>query len=195
MFQGWDFLLGEIWVLIALAALLGLFVGWLVWGRRPAVISADDGEAGRLRSELEACQARARDCAQRVARLEDDLSMARAASARPVAKAAGKPATAPEPEVAPEPAPAVATEAEVGTKPTTLDAPRGGQADDLKRIKGIGPKLEALCNQLGFWHYDQIADWSDAEIAWVDANLATFKGRVTRDNWVAQARDLAAENR
>ena len=82
MFQGWGFLLGEIWILIALAALLGLFIGWLVWGRRSVV--TDDGEAARLRAELDACQTRARDCAQRVTRLEDDLSVARAASAVPI---------------------------------------------------------------------------------------------------------------
>ena len=63
----------------------------------------------------------------------------------------------------------------------------------LKRINGIGPKLEALCNRLGFWHFDQIAAWTPAEVAWVDENLETFKGRVTRDNWVGQARVLAAE--
>ncbi|SLN42687.1 NADH dehydrogenase subunit E [Roseivivax jejudonensis] len=78
-----------------------------------------------------------------------------------------------------------------GTKPATLDAPRGGEADDLKRIKGIGPKLEQLCNRLGFYHFDQIASWSDDEVAWVDDNLEGFRGRVTRDEWVSQAKVLA----
>jgi NADH-quinone oxidoreductase subunit E len=77
-------------------------------------------------------------------------------------------------------------------KPAGLAAPRGGKADNLKEIKGIGPKLEALCNSLGFFHFDQIAAWTPAEIAWVDDNLEGFKGRVTRDDWVAQARVLAA---
>ena len=78
-----------------------------------------------------------------------------------------------------------------GTRPAGLDAPRGGQADDLKMIKGIGPKLEKLCNSLGFWHFDQVAAWSSDEVAWVDANLQGFKGRVSRDQWVEQARTLA----
>ncbi|MGB8814891.1 MAG: hypothetical protein WCC57_17055 [Paracoccaceae bacterium] len=77
-------------------------------------------------------------------------------------------------------------------KPATLKAARGGKADDLKLIKGVGPKLAALCNKLGFWHFDQIAAWTEAEIAWVDENLEGFKGRVVRDEWVVQARDLAA---
>lgn len=78
-----------------------------------------------------------------------------------------------------------------GTRPAGLDAPRDGTADDLKQIKGIGPKMEKLCNSLGFWHFDQIASWSEDEVAWVDANLEGFKGRVTRDEWVQQAEVLA----
>jgi NADH-quinone oxidoreductase subunit E len=78
-----------------------------------------------------------------------------------------------------------------GDRPAILDRPRGGKADDLKRIKGIGPKLERLCNEMGFYHFDQIAGWTDREIAWVDANLVGFRGRVSRDDWVAQARTLA----
>jgi predicted flap endonuclease-1-like 5' DNA nuclease len=79
-----------------------------------------------------------------------------------------------------------------GTRPEALDGPRGGVADDLKRVKGIGPKMEKICNSLGFYHFDQIAAWSADEVAWVDANLEGFKGRVTRDEWVAQAKLLAA---
>ncbi len=84
-------------------------------------------------------------------------------------------------------------EATVSAKPAGMAAPRDGGPDDLKLIVGIGPKLEALCNKLGFYHFDQIATWTPAEIAWVDDNLAGFKGRVTRDNWVAQAKDLAGK--
>jgi len=79
-----------------------------------------------------------------------------------------------------------------GTKPATLSAARGGKADNLKEIKGIGPKMEKLCNKLGFYHFDQIAAWTADEVAWVDANLEGFRGRVTRDTWVAQAKVLAA---
>ncbi|MEO1551633.1 MAG: NAD(P)H-dependent oxidoreductase subunit E, partial [Pseudomonadota bacterium] len=81
--------------------------------------------------------------------------------------------------------------AHVGTKPDALDGPRAGGADDLKRIKGIGPKLEKLCNSLGFYHFDQVANWTPDEVAWVDQNLEGFKGRVSRDNWVGQAKLLA----
>jgi NADH-quinone oxidoreductase subunit E len=75
--------------------------------------------------------------------------------------------------------------------PARLTAPRGAGADDLKQITGVGPKLEALLNEMGFWHFDQIAAWTEAEIAWVDARLK-FKGRIERDSWIAQAAALAA---
>ncbi|WP_306154940.1 hypothetical protein [Roseovarius sp. MMSF_3281] len=79
-----------------------------------------------------------------------------------------------------------------GTRPEALSGPRDGQADDLKQIKGVGPKLEKLCNEKGFYHFDQIAGWGPDEVAWVDANLKGFKGRVSRDNWVEQAKILAS---
>jgi predicted flap endonuclease-1-like 5' DNA nuclease len=82
--------------------------------------------------------------------------------------------------------------ADAPRRPAGLTGARGGAADDLKRIKGIGPKLEQLCHSLGFYHFDQIAGWTADEIAWVDDNLEGFKGRVTRDDWVVQARILAA---
>ena len=82
--------------------------------------------------------------------------------------------------------------ADEGTKPATLAAAREGGADDLKRIKGIGPKLEKLCNTMGFFHFDQIAAWTPDEMAWVNANLEGFKGRATRDKWIDQAKLLAA---
>ena len=79
-----------------------------------------------------------------------------------------------------------------GKRPEALSDPRAGIADDLKQIKGIGLKMEKMCHSLGFYHFDQIASWNRDEIAWVDANLQGFKGRVTRDEWVSQAKVLAA---
>lgn len=79
-----------------------------------------------------------------------------------------------------------------GKKPRTLSAPRKAGADDLKQIKGVGPKLETLLNTMGFYHFDQIAKWGPEEVFWVDQNLEGFKGRVSRDDWVDQATRLAA---
>ena len=97
-----------------------------------------------------------------------------------------------EPAALPEVAvPAVAAAA---SKPEGLAAARGGKADDLKIIKGIGPKLEALLHTLGFFHFDQLAAWTAAELAWVDDNLDGFKGRALREDWVGQARALLGRN-
>jgi len=100
-------------------------------------------------------------------------------------EAAARPPVA---EIAPEPAGDAAPAEE--DRPELLSAPAGDGPDDLKRIKGIGPKLEALLNPLGVYHFRQIASWTDREVAWVDYHLEGFKGRILRDDWVAQARAL-----
>lgn len=79
-----------------------------------------------------------------------------------------------------------------GVEPMRLSEAREGGPDDLKRIRGIGPKLEVMLHRLGFFHYDQIARWSDAEAAWVEDKLPGFRGRISRDGWVEQARRLAS---
>lgn len=74
---------------------------------------------------------------------------------------------------------------------TLLARPRGGKGDDLKLIVGVGPKLEKLLNDIGVWHFDQIANWKARDIALVDSKMENFKGRISRDGWVKQARALA----
>jgi len=66
-----------------------------------------------------------------------------------------------------------------------------GEGDDLRRIKGVGPKLVSLLHALGVTRYAQIAAWSDEDIDRIDAQLGTFAGRIRRDSWVEQARFLA----
>ncbi|MDK3072380.1 NADH-quinone oxidoreductase subunit E [Sedimentitalea sp. JM2-8] len=83
------------------------------------------------------------------------------------------------------------TDAEEGRKPRLLKAARDGKPDDLKLIKGVGPKLESVLHDVGIFHFDQIAAWTADEVVWADQNLVGFKGRVSRDNWVEQARTLA----
>jgi len=48
-----------------------------------------------------------------------------------------------------------------------------------------------LLNSMGVWHFDQVAGWRKKEVEWVDNNLEGFKGRVSRDEWVKQAKVLA----
>ncbi len=89
----------------------------------------------------------------------------------PVA-AASQPAPAPEPALAPAADP----------------SPSG---DDLTKIKGLGPKLAALLAEQGITSFAQIAAWSDADVERIDASLGRFSGRITRDQWVEQAKFLA----
>ncbi|PKP71217.1 MAG: NADH-quinone oxidoreductase subunit NuoE [Alphaproteobacteria bacterium HGW-Alphaproteobacteria-4] len=113
------------------------------------------------------------------------------AATKPAVKAAAPVAVAPAAPAKPAAAVPGTASTAVAAKPAALAVARGGKADDLKLIKGVGPKMEALLNRLGFFHYDQIAGWSAAELAWVDDNLEGFKGRASRDGWVEQAKLLA----
>jgi len=195
MFREWGFLITEMIGLLAVAALLGLFIGWLIWGRRSAT-TIDSTASNQLRDDLDKCRALHRDKDARIAELEADLKEKRMAlMAAPAAATAAPQAAASKPLRVVEndfDGDGIAEGKNEGTKPATLSGPRGGKADDLKQIKGVGEKMEVLCNKLGFYHFDQIAAWNHAEVAWVDANLEGFKGRVSRDDWVAQAKILAA---
>ncbi len=69
-----------------------------------------------------------------------------------------------------------------------------GDGDDLQRIDGVGPMLSELLNEIGVYYFWQIAEWTDEEVSWVDGMLMHFRGRIKRDDWVGQARVLAAED-
>jgi len=103
-------------------------------------------------------------------------------------KAKVKPKAAPKPAKKP-PSPAPVADARQSEPKLFASKPEEG-ADDLKRISGVGPKLEGVLNGLGIYRFDQIAEWTDDHIAWVDARLQ-FKGRIARDNWIDQAKSLA----
>ena len=164
--SGWSFL-GGLFVAALVFVFLGLLLNWLLC------------DAGRQASMAQTGAA----------------APAAVVPAQPAPVAAEAPA-APAAPVAPaeQPAPAAvdAPATAQGAAPAKLQAPRDGQADNLKEIKGVGPKLEQMLHQMGFYHFDQIAAWTEAEVSWVNENLAGFKGRATRDNWVAQAKILAA---
>ena len=82
----------------------------------------------------------------------------------------------------------VVVDIERDAPPPLLDAP--GAPDDLKMIVGVGPALERILYQLGIASYRQIARWSERDIDQIDAKLPEFPGRIRRDGWVNQAREL-----
>jgi predicted flap endonuclease-1-like 5' DNA nuclease len=90
---------------------------------------------------------------------------------------------------APPEAPAAAAPAEELSVPICLDSPKGAP-DMLTQIKGIGPKLSERLNELGIFHFEQIAGWTEAQAEWIEDQLA-FKGKVRREDWIGQARQLA----
>ncbi|MEO1043855.1 MAG: hypothetical protein AAFX04_00270 [Pseudomonadota bacterium] len=184
----------ENWIVIGIAALLVLIlIWWLVsrpgrdhiseGGARPF----EDGDDQALEDMTEeVASVLTRDRKETVA-LNKDLEQARdelridkqpAARANPIAQM-------------PAPAPAAAEPTD-NSKPNIAAAT--GEPDDLSKIKGIGPKLNTLLGSLGVSRYDQIAAWTEADTAEVDGYLGNFKGRITRDNWVDQARYLAKDD-
>ncbi|MEM9267570.1 MAG: hypothetical protein AAGA78_01360 [Pseudomonadota bacterium] len=180
------YLVTQMFLYLLVAVLLGVALGWLIWGNW--LMKAADGESedvDALRAQLDAARAE-------TAEAQEALELCRAARANLQHEVDRLTS---ESVVAPASASDLPDEAETApsTKPQGLDAPRGGQPDDLKRIKGIGPKLEALLHSLGYYHFDQLAAWTEDELAWVDSNLEGFFGRATRDAWVPQAQDLANE--
>ncbi|MCT2398128.1 hypothetical protein [Novosphingobium mangrovi (ex Huang et al. 2023)] len=76
-------------------------------------------------------------------------------------------------------------------KPAETAAAPAGADDDLRKIKGLGPKMLALLNSMGVTRFEQIAAWTDADLDDLDGKLGAFAGRPRRDNWVEQARLLS----
>jgi len=123
---------------------------------------------------------KAKAAAAKPAAKEKAASKAKTAAAKPAAKAKAAPK-------AKDAAKPVAADG----KPELLKKARAGGADDLKQIKGVGPKMEGMLQTMGVFHFDQVASWRKKEVEWVDNNLEGFKGRVSRDEWVKQAKVLA----
>jgi predicted flap endonuclease-1-like 5' DNA nuclease len=151
-------------ILAGLAVLV--FVIWLIArGGRKARVVEDDSAPGIARDVLaEGAAPAPRNQALIDAPRAVDLTPAQHSAAVPLGTDA---------EAAPEPEPAAT-------------------GDDLTRIKGLGPRIAALLGELGISTFAQIAAWTPAEIARIDAKLGRFSGRITRDQWVEQARLLAA---
>jgi predicted flap endonuclease-1-like 5' DNA nuclease len=97
--------------------------------------------------------------------------------------------------VAAEPAQFAAAEPVAPSPPAAEAAPvitpAVGAHDNLALIKGLGPKLVTILAGLGVTRFDQIAAWTDADVAAIDPQLGPFAGRPARDNWVDQAGYLA----
>lgn len=138
---------------------------------------------GEIEHESLRTRWKARYLEARVRYLEDKVNAAPAAA----------PAFAPEPiVVAPPPAPAPAAEPATFRleRPAALSAPRNGAPDDLRLIDGVNAQAQATLNAIGVFHFDQLARWTPAHVAWVDQYL-NLRGRIAAERWVEQAQKLA----
>jgi predicted flap endonuclease-1-like 5' DNA nuclease len=176
----WSFLIGVI------VAIITWVVLWLGWGEDDADQSTPTSGATAQGTGATGMNKPTSSPAP-VAPLAAATSDAPAAAA-PVAKAAKAPVA--KAEKVPAVKAAKATPVAADGKPATLTAARASGADDLKLLKGVGPALEKTLNELGFYHFDQVAAWRKAEVEWVDSRLK-FKGRIVRDEWIKQAKTLA----
>jgi predicted flap endonuclease-1-like 5' DNA nuclease len=177
------------WLAFALALLIGILVAVWLFGRaartgrkrqhRPDVLDEGVAPAQRNQSLIDAPSVTAASFAGTGPDILGGLGeIVGVAAAEEAEDAVPSPPPAP---VAAPPAPAPA--------PAAV-----GAGDDLRRIKGVGPKLAALLQGLGVTTYAQIAAWSEADIDRIDAQLGTFAGRIRRDSWVEQAKFLAADD-
>jgi predicted flap endonuclease-1-like 5' DNA nuclease len=168
-------LITQNWFIFLIALIFGLATGWWIWARYER---ANETETRRIEPKAQPVPQPIPAPAPAPAPIRDELKVdnLEKAEANPIAAAA--PVAAP-----------VAVTAEPESKPKIAAAV--GAPDDLRQIKGVGPKLNGLLNSIGVTRFDQISAWGDSDIAEVDGYLGSFKGRITRDNWVDQAGYLA----
>ena len=113
------------------------------------------------------------------------------AKAAPKPKAEPKPKAAPKPKAEAKPKPAPKPKAAPAPKVIYTDGPTDGDPDDLKKIKGVGPKFEGDLNSKGIYYWRQIAAWKAADVDMVEKLIDSIPGRIQRDEWVKQAGVLA----
>lgn len=157
-------------------------------GQARAEIATRDARIAQLERDVAASRDQVRPLSDEVDRLRRENAKRVTTTAAPVVPAAGLDMTAPAMAGGViEPAPVPSTE----PLPAFLDAPRG-TADNLTLMKGVGDRFAARLNEIGVFHYRQIAGWSPADVGIADAKLDTFRGRIERDQLVEQAKLLAA---
>ena len=143
--------------------------------------SLDDAIAERdsLLLSVEQYEAQLSANARRFHELESDVEALQAAASQPTETAA---------PAAPAP-PAAPTQTD-GT-PAGLLAERPDDADNLKRIKGVGPAIQRKLNTAGVYTFRQLAALGEAELVWLAEQVNTSASRISRDRWVEQASELA----
>ena len=187
------------WLLVLIAFLIGLAIAWYVFrvNRKTRVRGTggdvlDEGAERAKRNQALIDAKRTDDTP-----LPDTVPKTTSPPDAPVVTPVPVPAPAPAPETSVDPIPVDPTPPPIpATEPTTqADMALSGDAgSELTRIKGLGPKLATQLNDLGVTSIEQIAGWSDEDIARYDSQLGRFSGRIERDRWVEQARLLTSDD-
>ncbi|MEP2103346.1 MAG: hypothetical protein ABJP02_08390 [Parasphingorhabdus sp.] len=197
-------LISENWLLVLIALLIGVataFWAWAVSGRDNSIdgFDADDGlleKAGDAVTPapepVAPAPAPAPKPAPAPAPAPAPVAPKTVAPAAVATAAVAKAAPAPAPRPRKRPVVADTAPPAPAGKPNIAEAK--GDPDNLRLIKGVGPKLNTLLNNLGVTRYDQIASWKEAEIEEMDKYLESFSGRITRDSWIDQAKYLAKDD-
>ena len=172
------FLFIQTWIWLLAAALLGLLIGWLLWHKEK---SSD--ESRLVQRRLEECRRR---CAELESGIPENpveqqsagLQVSAKTNRSSAATSAGDASASPEfPDL---------------WRPNSLPEP-AGKADDLKQISGIGPIIEKTLNGLGVFHFRQIEALTVDNVKWIN-NYLGFSGRVEREDWIEQARQLSRDS-
>lgn len=186
-----------------LAFIVGVLVGWFIWGRLRGELDSlrgdldrTRGERDRLRTELDACGRARADLEGQLrgastAKAGADKATAPAPAAVVSAPAAAKSSPAANPATAAKPAATKKAAAPAAKKAAGNSGTAAGKGDNLRRLIGIGPVNERLLKAQGVTTYAQIAAWTPADIERIEHALQ-FGGRVEREHWVEQAKLLAA---
>ena len=180
------------WILLVVALVIGLLVAWWIFvANRRTSVTRDEGAdysgpAKRNQALIDAPPAAA--AAPPTARPSPPLGQESTPETAPVEAASVE--TTP---VGPVAVSSAEPDSSAPPAPGADDAETGG--DDLSLIKGLGPKLRTQLQEMGISSFAQIAAWDEAEIDRIDAQLGRFRGRIRRDNWVAQAQLLQSGDR
>lgn len=180
------------WLLYVIALFVGVATAFWVWAASGGEASVDgfNAEDGLLEKAGQPVQ-------PAEPRPEPAPPVVTAPAPAP-AKPAVEPAKVAATPVATTPKPSLKPAAKVEAAPAPAGQPKiaaaVGEPDNLRLIKGVGPKLNTLLNNLGVTRFDQIAGWKEAEITEVDQYLENFAGRITRDAWIDQAKYLAKDD-
>lgn len=187
--------MSEYWLLILIAALIVIALLWWLLPNKAAPTSAKPAEAAKkIDTVVKAAPEPTVTPAPKATKPKaaaPKAAVAKVAAKKPVAAKLATPKPAPAPAKArAKAAPKAEPKAVVKPKAAPKPAPKPIIPDNLELLKGVGPKLNTLLKTLGVSSFEQVANWTSADVTEIDSKLGTFAGRIGRDNWVDQAKLL-----